>query len=132
MQEAAMSRMSPPRSYTDREPSFAAGGARRKRRRSRRERLIELWQALRPHHAVLAASILVEISLFIIALVPQNTWAGLGYPSGPIPDFLEPVAAGLFYILPTLTGALCRKWMTAVVLATLPAWLDLCVFAVAS
>jgi hypothetical protein len=70
--------------------------------------------------------------LLLTALVPQNIWATLGHPNGPIPDALAPVVAGVFYLLPALTGALCRRWKLAVVLATLPAWLDLGVFAIAA
>lgn len=130
-----MSRVSPPRAYSDRErehPPFPAGPPRRRRRKSRGDRLQEVWQSLGTRRLALGISIFVEIVLLLIALVPQSVWASLGYPSGPIPDVLAPLVAGAFYILPTLTGALCRRWMAAIVLATLPAWLDLCVFAVAS
>lgn len=53
-------------------------------------------------------------------------------PNGPIPTELAPVVAGLFYALPSLTGLLARRWQVAIVLATLPAWLDLGVFAIAA
>jgi hypothetical protein len=127
-----MSRISPPRNYTDRDQPPSRPGPTRRRRRSRRDRLIELWEAIGPRLLGLGICLIIEIILMLIALVPQNIWATLGFPSGPIPDVLAPVVAGAFYILPTLTGALCRRWMVAVVLATLPAWLDLCVFAIAS
>ena len=78
----------------------------------------------------LGAVVLCESALLLISLVPQTTWASLGYPDGPIPYEFSPLVAGLFYLLPTLTGALCRRWSAAVALATLPAWLDLGVFAV--
>jgi hypothetical protein len=68
----------------------------------------------------------------LIALIPQSIWSNLGYPSGPIPKALAPVVAGAFYLLPTLTGALCHRWKLAIVLATLPAWLDLGIFAIAA
>ncbi len=129
-----MSRVSPPRTYhIDRDqPPPRSGPIRRKRRRSRSDRLRELWEAVGPRRLWLGICLIIEIILMLIALVPQNIWADLGYPSGPIPEVLAPAVAGAFYILPTLTGALCRRWMVAVVLATLPAWLDLCVFAIAS
>jgi hypothetical protein len=79
---------------------------------------------------VLGAAVLSETLLLLIALIPQTIWAAHGYPNGPIPLKLAPVVAGLFYVLPSLTGALCRRWQAAVVLATLPAWLDLGAFAV--
>jgi hypothetical protein len=88
-------------------------------------------QALRI--AIVAASAiatLAETLLLLAAVVPTTIWAAHGYPNGPIPARLYPVAAALFYALPTVTGALCRRWPLAVVLATLPAWVDLAAFAV--
>ncbi len=82
--------------------------------------------------SLLWLAVLVEIALLLVALVPQSIWADYGYPAGPIPNALSPLVAGVFYLLPTLTGALCRRWQSALLLATLPAWLDLAVFAVAA
>ncbi len=81
---------------------------------------------------VLGAAVLGETLLLLVALIPQSIWAAHHFPNGPIPLKLAPVVAGLFYILPSVTGALCRRWQAAVVLATLPAWLDLGLFAVAA
>lgn len=75
---------------------------------------------------------LAETLLLLVAVVPTSIWAAHGYPNGPVPTTLYPVVAGLFYALPTITGALCRRWPVAVVLATLPAWVDLAAFAVAA
>lgn len=75
--------------------------------------------------------VFAESLLLLIALVPQSVWIANGFPDGPLPRRYYPVVAALFYVLPTLTGALCRRWPAAVVLATLPAWLDLGAFAVA-
>jgi len=111
---------------------FPAGPPRRKTRKSRRTRLIELMQSEELQRIALGCTVAIETLLLLIALVPQSIWAGLGMPNGPIPDVLSPAVAGVFYILPALTGMLCRRWMLAVVLATLPAWLDLGVFAVAA
>jgi hypothetical protein len=80
----------------------------------------------------LVAAIAVEILLLLVALVPNTVWARRGFPNGPIPESLAPLVAGAFYLLPALTGALCRRWQVAVVLATIPAWLDLGAFAVAA
>ncbi|HEY7356500.1 MAG TPA: hypothetical protein VH590_08530 [Ktedonobacterales bacterium] len=77
-------------------------------------------------------AVLAEIALLLVALVPQSIWAGYGYPTGPIPNTLAPLVAAAFYLLPTLTGALCRRWYAAVMLAALPALLDLGVFAIAA
>lgn len=81
--------------------------------------------------ALIAAVVSCEIVLMLINLTPQTTWATLGYPQGPIPPSLAPVIAALFYLLPSLSGALCRRWQAALVVATLPAWFDLGIFAVA-
>jgi hypothetical protein len=81
---------------------------------------------------LLTGVVLGELALLLIALVPPSIWASHGFPEGPIPTPLAPLAAALFYCLPTLAGALCRRWQTAVVLATLPAWFDLGAFAVAA
>jgi hypothetical protein len=82
--------------------------------------------------AALGVCICCETLLLLIAVIPQSTWSSLGYPGGPIPGVLAPGVACAFYLLPTLTGALCRRWKLAVVLATFPAWLDLGVFAIAA
>jgi hypothetical protein len=81
---------------------------------------------------VVVLLVFTQMTLLLIALVPQSIWAANGYPNGPIPRSFYPVVAALFYVLPALTGALCRRWPAAVVLATLPAWVDLGVFAVAA
>jgi hypothetical protein len=81
---------------------------------------------------LLVLVIFTQLTLLLIALVPQSVWIANGYPSGPIPRGDYPVVAALFYVLPALTGALCRRWPAAVVLATLPAWVDLGAFAIAA
>jgi hypothetical protein len=73
-----------------------------------------------------------QSALLLISLVPATIWASLGHPDGPLPHAVFPLVAGLFYLAPTLTGALCRRWPAALTLATLPAWIDLGVFAVAA
>jgi hypothetical protein len=103
------------------------------------------WQDAMPHPApphsrsavvervTLAAAgvaALVQTLILLVAVVPTSIWAAHGYPEGPIPAHLYPVVAALFYALPTITGALCRRWPVSVVLATLPAWIDLAAFAV--
>jgi hypothetical protein len=81
---------------------------------------------------LLAITVGGETVLMLIALVPQSIWIARGYPNGPIPASLYPMVALLFYAFPTATGALCRRWPVAVVLATAPAWIDLGAFAVAA
>jgi hypothetical protein len=78
---------------------------------------------------LLGAVVLGETALLLIALVPQTVWAAHNLPDGPVPHKLYPLVAAAFYALPSVTGALCRRWQVAVVLATLPAWLDLGAFA---
>ncbi len=81
----------------------------------------------------IGAAVAVQTMLLLISLVPATQWARWGQPAeGPLPRSLSWLIAGIFYVLPPLTGALCRRWQVAVVLATLPAWLDLGVFAVAA
>jgi hypothetical protein len=82
------------------------------------------WRA-----SILLACISLHTLLLLISLTPQTTWASLHLPNGPIPAQLTPLAAALFYALPAVTGALCRRWYGAVTLATLPAWVALGVFA---
>ena len=77
----------------------------------------------------LGGVVTLQCILLLIALVPPSIWADHGMPNGPIPTELTPVVAGLFYVLPSLTGLLARRWQVAILLATLPAWLDLGIFA---
>jgi hypothetical protein len=88
------------------------------------------WEVLR--HIVLTVAVASETTLLLIALVPANEWARLGESADPIPATLAPIVAALFYLLPALTGVCCRRWQMAVVLATLPVWLDLGIFVVAA
>jgi len=97
----------------------------------------QAWRRVLPCPRVLFVGLVgglvgCESGLLLISLVPQTIWAGLGHPDGPLPHALFPLVAGLFYLLPTLTGALCRHWPAALILATLPAWGDLGAFAVAA
>lgn len=128
-----MSQVAPPSGYTERQQQvFPAGPPQRKTHRSKSGWLVELPKTLGIRRATLGASVLGETILLLIALVPQSVWATHGYPNGPIPHTLAPLVAGAFYVLPALTGALCQRWQVAVVLATIPAWIDLGVFAIAA
>jgi hypothetical protein len=92
-----------------------------------------LQQMMRsPRLMLLTGAVAAEVALLLVALVPQSIWASRGLPDGPIPRALAPVVAGAFYVLPALAGALTRRWQAAIVLATLPAWLDLGLFSVAA
>jgi hypothetical protein len=94
--------------------------------------LLVIFQRVPWQYVALALVIGLEMLLLLISLVPDTVWASHGWPSGPIPAPLYPLTAGLFYLLPALTGSLCRRWQAAIVLATLPAWGDLGLFAVAA
>jgi hypothetical protein len=103
--------------------------------KTRLPRFAQVLPVLRRRRWLVTALCLVvglELVLLLISLVPDTIWASHGWPQGPIPSSLYPVVAGLFYLLPAVTGALCTRWQTALVLATLPAWFDLGVFAVAA
>lgn len=126
-----MSQVAPPSGYMERPPrAFSAGPPHRKTPLSAQP--LEWLKTLGILRAALGAAVLSEIALLLIALVPQSVWATHGFPNGPIPNALAPFVAGAFYLLPALTGMLCQRWQVAVVLATLPAWLDLGIFAIAA
>jgi hypothetical protein len=72
------------------------------------------------------------VALLLVALVPDRVWQTHGFPNGPIPHALTAEVAAAFYVLPAVVGALCRRWQAALVLATLPAWLDMGLFATAA
>ena len=82
------------------------------------------------HNLTLGVSLASETGLLLISLVPQSAWASHGWPNGLIPEAAYPLVAALFYLFPAAIGGLCSRWQIAVVLATLPAWLDLGLFAV--
>jgi hypothetical protein len=82
------------------------------------------------HNLALGLSLAGETGLLLIALVPQSVWASQGWPNGPIPEAAYPLVAALFYLFPPVIGGLCSRWQIAIVLATLPAWFDLGLFAV--
>ncbi len=89
-------------------------------------------RAAPPRLVALGVVVALQIVLLLVALVPPTIWADHGLPNGPIPTTAAPIVAGLFYVLPSLTGLLARRWQVAIILATLPAWLDLGIFAVAA
>lgn len=80
----------------------------------------------------LGVVVVVQIVLLLVALVPPGVWTDLGMAGNPIPPEWAPFVAGIFYILPSLTGLLTHRWQMAIILATLPAWLDLGIFAIAA
>lgn len=112
----------------DRRPSLLVGLQNVTATIARQSRGIR-WE---PRLYLLGAAVLIQLGLLLVALVPQSIWASHGFPDGPIPRSLSPLVAGAFYVLPAVTGMLCQRWQMAVVLATLPAWLDLGLFAVAA
>ncbi|HEY7343645.1 MAG TPA: hypothetical protein VH591_22440 [Ktedonobacterales bacterium] len=103
-----------------------------RRSRARFDRTISRIRRISPRLVTLAIVVTLQCILLLIALAPPSIWADLGMPNGPIPTELAPVVAGLFYVLPSVTGMLARRWQVAIILATLPAWLDLGIFAIAA
>ena len=103
-----------------------------RRSRARLNRVTSRIHRLSPRVIALEGVVTLQCVLLLIALVPASVWNDLGMPNGPIPTELAPVVAGLFYVLPSLTGLLSRRWQIAIILATLPAWLDLGIFAIAA
>lgn len=97
-------------------------------------KLLEVSKSLRRGHVLqnlaLCLCLASEIGLLLIALVPQSAWTSHGWPNGPIPEAAAPLVAALFYLFPAVIGGLCSRWQMAIVLATLPAWLDLGLFAI--
>jgi hypothetical protein len=97
-------------------------------------KLMEVSKSMRReqvlHKLALGLALAGETGLLLIALVPQSVWASHGWPNGPIPEVTYPLVAALFYLFPAIIGGLCSRWQIAIVLATLPAWLDLGLFAV--
>jgi hypothetical protein len=81
---------------------------------------------------LIVSAVGAETLLLLVALVPASEWGRLGEPADPVPATLAPLVAALFYLLPSVIGASCRVWQLAIVLATLPVWLDLGIFAVAA
>lgn len=79
-----------------------------------------------------------ETILVTLALVPPQEWTRLlpGSTSaaldGPFPAALAPIIPALLYLVPTLTGFLCRSWQRALLFATLPAWIGLALFVIAA
>src|SRR5262245_7684926 len=102
------------------------------RSRARLERISAHIRRRSARLVALGTVVALQCVLLLIALVPPSIWADQGMPNGPLPTELAPVVAGLFYVLPSLTGMLARRWQVAILLATLPAWLDLGIFAIAA
>lgn len=102
------------------------------RSRARIERISARIHRRSSRLIALGSAVALQCVLLLIALVPPSIWADHGMPNGPIPTGLAPVVACLFYALPSLTGLLARRWQVAIILATLPAWLDLGIFAIAA
>jgi hypothetical protein len=97
-------------------------------------KLMEVSKSMRReqvlHNLTLSLSLASQTGLLLISLVPQSVWASHGWPNGPIPEAIYPLVAALFYLFPAVIGGLCSRWQIAIVLATLPAWVDLGLFAV--
>jgi hypothetical protein len=101
-------------------------------RRLRRDGLNDSSSRMSLRLIALGIVVAAQVVLLLIALVPPSIWTNLDMPGGPIPMEMAPIVAGLFYVFPSLTGLLARRWQVAIILATFPAWLDLGIFAIAA
>ncbi len=74
----------------------------------------------------------LQTILVLMSLLPQTYAAKLGWSStdGPFPTAIVPLIAAIYYITPALIGFLCQRWETALVLATLPAWIGVGLFTI--
>src|SRR4029453_12927884 len=121
-----MSRGAPANMYDERgRAPDRAYAAARAYSAARRSRIVGMTPGRIARLTALGVCVALQCGLLLVSLTPQTTWAEFGFPDGPIPAALSPLVAGLFYILPTATGALSRRWQIGLVLPPSPAWLDL-------
>lgn len=82
--------------------------------------------------------VVIETLLMIMALVPAQLWVHFFPQStsasfdGPFPPVIAPLITLLLYLLPSIAAWLCRTWQRAILCATLPAWIGLGLFLIAS
>lgn len=78
--------------------------------RARLDSMIARIRRIPPRLVALGGVVALQSILLLIALVPASVWNDRGMPNGPLPLEMAPVVAGLFYVLPSLTGMLARRW----------------------
>ncbi len=82
--------------------------------------------------------VVIETMLVLLALVPSQLWTRLlpqttsAALDGPFPVVIAPVITAVLYLVPTITGFLCRSWQQALLYATIPAWVGLGCFVIAA
>ena len=80
----------------------------------------------------------IETLLVLLALAPPQLWTRLlpqttsAALDGPFPPVIAPVISAVLYLVPTVTGFLCRSWQQALLYATIPAWVGLGCFVIAA
>jgi hypothetical protein len=87
---------------------------------------------------VVPALVAVETILVSMAMLPPQVWSrilptvGGATLNGPFPATIAPLITIVIYLLPTVIGFLNRHWQRALLYATIPAWVGLGVFLIAS
>src|SRR5260370_15820146 len=82
--------------------------------------------------------VVIETMLVLLALVPPQLWTRLlpqttsAALDGPFPAVIAPVITAVLYLVPTITGFLCRSWQQGLLYATMPAWVALGCFVIAA
>ncbi|GCF09133.1 hypothetical protein [Dictyobacter arantiisoli] len=95
-------------------------------------------KAISYRNLALGVIVVLETLLVCSALIPAQLWTRLiplssnSALNGPYPATIAPLITLLLYLLPTAIGFSCYSWQKALLLATLPAWLGLGIFAVAA
>ncbi len=81
---------------------------------------------------VAIALTMLQTIFVLMSLLPQTYAARLGWSStdGPFPTSIVPVVAAIYYVTPVIIGFLCKRWETALILATLPAWIGVGLFTI--
>jgi hypothetical protein len=80
----------------------------------------------------------IETLLVLLALAPPQLWTRLlpqttsAALDGPFPPVIAPVITAVLYLVPTVTGFLCRSWQQALLYSTIPAWVGLGCFVIAA
>jgi len=80
----------------------------------------------------------IETLLVLLALAPPQLWTRLlpqttsAALDGPFPPVIAPVISAVLYLVPTVTGFLCRSWQQALLYSTIPAWVGLGCFVIAA
>ncbi len=89
-------------------------------------------RAAPPRLVTLGVVVALQTVLLLVALVPRLSGPTMACRMARFPRRPRQLSPGFSISSRSLTGLLVRRWQVAVTLATLPAWLDLGIFAVAA